>query len=162
MTFISDSMKEQIPRALLVILRVHVGIIFIMGSWSKISDLPNWPTRMQGALENFFMPNSHAFYRGFLENVVIPNIELFSTLIAFGELAIGIALVLGLTTRLFALLAAFYTLNYMLMKGALPWQPSSNDAAFMVVSIVLMLGAAGRSFGIDYFLAKARPKGPLW
>lgn len=162
MTFISESIKQQIPRALLLILRIQLGVVFIMGSWSKISDLPNWPARMQGALENFFMSQSHEFYRAYLESTIIPNIDFFANAVAIGELMIGIALVLGLGTRLFALLAIFFTTNYMLMKGALPWQPSSNDAAFMGMALVLIFGAAGRAFGIDYYLAKLRPNWPLW
>jgi hypothetical protein len=39
---------------------------------------------------------------------------------------------------------------------------SSNDAAFFFIALIVMLGAAGRAFGADYYLAKRWPKVKLW
>jgi thiosulfate dehydrogenase [quinone] large subunit len=94
--------------------------------------------------------------------VVLPNAQLFATLVTWGELLAGVSLILGLMTRLSATVALLLTLNYMLAKGAWPWTSSSNDAAFAAISLALLIGAAGRTFGLDSILAKRWPRSALW
>lgn len=53
-------------------------------------------------------------------------------------------------------------LNYMFAKGMWFWVPASNDAAFFFIALVLLLGAAGRSFGVDAWLHRRYPGVPLW
>ncbi len=106
--------------------------------------------------------SSHGFYRGFLHAVVIPRAPLVAGFIIVGEFLVALSLILGIATRLGAGLAMFLVLNYMLLKGAWFWTPSSNDAAFFVIGLVVMLGAAGRAFGIDYLLAARWPRIGLW
>lgn len=42
-------------------------------------------------------------------------------------------------------------------KGAWFWTPSSNDAAFFFIGLVLILGAAGRTWGLDGTLEGRMP-----
>ena len=74
----------------------------------------------------------------------------------------GVLLVLGLLTRLSATVALLLTLNYMFAKGAWPGMPSSNDAAFAAISLALVIGAAGRTLGLDSMLARRWPRSPFW
>ena len=108
------------------------------------------------------MEQSHLFYREFLQEVVLPNARVFAVLVTSGELLVGVLLIVGLLTRLSATVALLLTLNYMLAKGAWPWTPSSNDAAFAAISLALVIGAAGRTFGMDSMLAKRWPRSALW
>lgn len=156
MSILRESFKQTVKRWILVILRVQLGLVFIVAGWPKISDLGNWPARMRGAVENAFLPQSHDFYRGILESLILPNIELFAYIVAIGEIVIGIALLIGLATRVFSALAVFFLLNYMSMKGALFWTPSSNDAALMMNGLVVFLGNAGKVLGVDLFLGKKK------
>ena len=48
-------------------------------------------------------------------------------------------------------------LNYMLAKGRWFWSPDSEDAAVFFIALVLILGRAGRFFGLDSFLEKKWP-----
>jgi uncharacterized membrane protein YphA (DoxX/SURF4 family) len=70
--------------------------------------------------------------------------------------------VLGLVTRFSAAVALVLTLNYMFAKGAWFWTPSSNDAAFVAIALALLIGAAGRTLGLDASLARRWPRSPLW
>jgi thiosulfate dehydrogenase (quinone) large subunit len=56
----------------------------------------------QGALQQTGGPHPQVtgWYAGFLENVVIPNATLFSYLVKFGEIAVGLALRRTLAARL--------------------------------------------------------------
>ncbi len=94
--------------------------------------------------------------------MVLPHARIFACLVSWGEVLLGIALVLGLCTRLAAAAALLLTVNYMFAKGNWPWYPSSNDAAFAAISLALLIGAAGRTLGLDIFLAERWPRSPLW
>jgi hypothetical protein len=53
-------------------------------------------------------------------------------------------------------------MNYMFAKGHWFWTSSSNDAAFVAISLALLIGAAGRTLGLDAFLARRWPRSPFW
>jgi uncharacterized membrane protein YphA (DoxX/SURF4 family) len=93
---------------------------------------------------------------------VLPNAQLFAGLVTWGEMLAGVLLILGLMTRISAAVALLLTLNYMFAKGAWPWMASSSDGAFAAISLALMIGAAGRTFGLDSMLARRWPRSPLW
>jgi uncharacterized membrane protein YphA (DoxX/SURF4 family) len=73
-----------------------------------------------------------------------------------------VTLVLGLATRLSATVALVLLVNYMLAKGAWFWYPSSNDAALAAIAVSLIIGAAGRTLGLDAMLARRWPRSPFW
>lgn len=148
--------NQSVSRGLLVVLRVYLGVVFLMAAAPKLS---NWDV---SASLGFFIQRSHEFYRPFLDNVVLANPGLFNVLIPYGELLVGLALVAGALTRLAGAAAMFMTLNYMLLKGAWFWNTSSNDAAFFFIGLVLVLGSAGRMMGVDQALAKRQPGALLW
>jgi hypothetical protein len=50
----------------------------------------------------------------------------------------------------------------MLAKGMTFWSPASNDAADIVLAILVGVGAAGRVWGLDAVLKRRYPRVPLW
>ena len=86
----------------------------------------------------------------------------FAALVSWGELLVGVTLILGLLTRFSAAVALVLALNYMFAKGAWFWTPSSSDAAFVAIALALLIGAAGRTLGLDAFLARRWPRSPFW
>jgi uncharacterized membrane protein YphA (DoxX/SURF4 family) len=83
---------------------------------------------------------------------VVPHTSTFGTLVVIAEIYVGIALVIGFTTRLASCVAVFLLLNYMCAKGALPWGPGI-DQSDIVLALIILLSDAGRIFGIDKLLA---------
>ena len=162
-TSLGSNSFRNVRRALLVILRVHLGVIFLITDLGKmfLDDKP-FSTAMLGFLQNFALKNASAPYQSFLQSVVIPNATLFSYLVMAGELVAGISLLLGLGTRLGAVIAMFLFLNYMLAKGQIFWSPNSQDAAVFFSALVCCLGAAGRVYGLDAYFARRWPSLPLW
>jgi uncharacterized membrane protein YphA (DoxX/SURF4 family) len=79
-----------------------------------------------------------------------------------GELLAGICLLTGTMTRLGGAIAAVLFLNYMFSKGRWFLSPDSEDAAVFFSALVVALGAAGRAFGVDVFLARRWPRALLW
>lgn len=149
-----------LARAALVLLRIYLGVIFLVAAWPKLRvDFTPGLTRF---LEQVALEHGHPFYQEFVRRVVLPHASLFAALVTWGELLVGLTLVLGLMTRLSAAVALLLVVNYMLAKGAWFWTPSSNDAAFAAISLALLIGAAGRTFGLDALLAQRWPRSPLW
>jgi uncharacterized membrane protein YphA (DoxX/SURF4 family) len=53
----------------------------------------------------------------YLERIAIPGIPLFARLVPLGEITSGVALLLGLWTPVFALVAFFMVLNFQVASG---------------------------------------------
>jgi thiosulfate dehydrogenase (quinone) large subunit len=155
-----EILQGILARAALALLRVYLGTVFLVAAIPKLQG--DFTSGMAGFLQGKAMDQSHLFYRDFLRDVVLPNVHLFARLVNWGELLAGVLLVLGLMTRLSAAVTFLLTLNYMLAKGAWPWMPSSNDAALAVMSLAIMIGAAGRTLGLDSMLARRWPRSPFW
>ena len=149
------------PAAILVLPRLFLGMIFLVAANGKLHAGANLPVVVQGFLTHM-LPNAGSAYQAFANAFVLPNISTIAALDLAGELFVGIAMVLGFATRLAALVAILLLLNYMLVKGMAFWMPASNDAADIVMAIVVGVGAAGRVWGIDAFLARRYPRIPLW
>jgi thiosulfate dehydrogenase [quinone] large subunit len=95
------------------------------------------------------------WHQDFLSGVVIPNPVFFSYLVAFGELAIGISLVLGCLVRVSSLFGAFHNLNIYLAIGI----PQGGavlglNRLFIVCLLVFAVAGAGRALGVDAILKR--------
>jgi thiosulfate dehydrogenase [quinone] large subunit len=160
MTVPGKILQGILARAALVVLRVYLGVVFLIAALPKLAQ--DFTPNMVGFLEQVALQKSHPFYREFVQEVVLPSAPVFATLVAWGELLVGVSLMLGLVTRVSAAAALLLVVNYMFAKGNWFWTPSSNDAAFAAISFALLIGAAGRTLGIDAFLARRWPRSPFW
>ncbi|PYS47529.1 MAG: hypothetical protein DMF68_15775 [Acidobacteria bacterium] len=154
--------RRYVSRSLLVILRVHLGVILLITVLGKMLRDEPFMVEMLSYLQGYSMRNASIPYQHFLQGVVIPHAALFSYLIMAGELIAGLLLLTGTLTRLAAGISMFLFLNYMLSKGRWFWSPDSEDAAIFLSALVVLLGAAGRVWGVDAYLAKRWPRVPLW
>ncbi|EKN67149.1 DoxX protein [Schinkia azotoformans MEV2011] len=131
------------------IVRVWLGIQWITGGWHKVADGFDASGFMQGAIAKAGgdHPAVQAWYAAFLENVALPNAKLFSFLVAYGEVLVGIGLVVGVATIPALLAGAFMNLNFLLAGTT-----STNPILFTVAVILLGTGAASYYYGGDRFL----------
>ena len=75
---------------------------------------------------------------------------------------VGVALMVGCFTRFTAAVVLVLSINNLIQAGRGAWSPAGSDAAFAAISIALLLGAAGRTAGLDALLARRWPRSPLW
>lgn len=162
MTTETAGSEANMIRRALVPLRLYLGVVFLVAVWPKLTAEGGFQPRLENFVRNVGLENAHDFYLPVLESLVLPNAGAFTVLIVLGELLIGLALLTGAATRLAAGAAMFLVVNYMLTKGVWFWTPSSNDAAFFFIGLTLILGAAGRSGGLDRLLHERYPRVPLW
>ncbi len=154
-----DRIDSRIPVALrhwpIVLLRVYTGVFFAYHGVGKLRQ-DDFASGMAGFLTHT-LDASFSFYRPFLESVILPSKELFAALIAWGELSIGLALILGLATRYAAFFGAFMVLNFWLAKGTGIFDGTNHDIVWFVILIVLGLIPAGKIAGLDDGLSDKLP-----
>jgi thiosulfate dehydrogenase [quinone] large subunit len=154
--------SRQVTRALLVILRVYVGVILFISDLGKLTRDNPFANETLRFLRGVTARRASAPYLHFVQQIVIPHASLFSYLIMTGEAFAAISLLTGTLTRIGSAVAMLLFLNYMLAEGRIFWSPDSEDAALFFIGLVIFLGRAGRAWGIDSYLGKRWPKSPLW
>jgi thiosulfate dehydrogenase [quinone] large subunit len=158
----SASPARTVSRALLVILRVYLGVILFITNLGKLTRDNPFAEEMLRFLRGVVTRRASAPYLHFVQNVVIPHATLFSYFVMAGEAVAALSLFTGTMTRAGAAIAMFLFLNYMLAEGRMFWSPDSEDAAVFFIALVVFLGRAGRVWGVDAYLAKRWPNSPLW
>ena len=128
-------------------LRIYTGVFFTYNGFRKVIN-EKFTDGMVGFL-NGRADQSPEFYRAFLESWVIPNKAFFAGLVTFGEIAIGLALILGLATRYASVAGALLVTNFWLAKGQGVLDGTNHDVVWLVIFLVLALVPAGRIAGLD-------------
>ena len=95
-------------------------------------------------------PAVQGWYAGFLKDFVIPNAGVFSYLVTFGEILVGVGLIVGGLTGIAAFFGIVMNANY-LLAGSVSTNPI---LAFLAIFIVLAWRNAGW-IGIDRWLLPA-------
>lgn len=155
-------MTNVVPRSFLVILRLHLGAILLITDAGKLFRDEPFAVEMVQFIETMLKRPGFGWYHEFLRGVVLPHATAFSVLVMIGELVAGVCLLTGTMTRLGAAIAMLLFLNYMFAKGRWFLSPDSEDAAVFFSALVVALGAAGRAFGVDAYLARRWPRGMVW
>jgi len=88
-------------RWLFVLARVYLGISFLF------SDHGNARPNELRAFLKYALRNGYGWYQDLLNSVVVRQSSTFGTLVVIAEIYVGIALVLGFTTRLATSIALF-------------------------------------------------------
>ena len=80
-----------------------LGVVFLVAAIPKIQR--DFTPDLVGFIEEVALRRGHPFYQEFVRAVVLPNAEAFAVLISWGELLVGVTLILGLLTRFSAAFA---------------------------------------------------------
>ena len=91
-------------------------------------------------------------FKDFLVNVMIPHWAFFGYLTLATETFIGATLILGLFTRLGALVALGMAANITVGILSVPHEWAWTYVMLITFAAVFLLTGAGRSFGVDAFL----------
>ena len=139
-----------------LILRVYLGYSWLSSGWGKITN-PAWATGgpLRGFWENaVVVPETGRpaiafdWYRGFIQFMLDNQwYEWFADLIMYGELLVGIALILGAFTGLAAFAGSFMNWNF-IMAGT-----ASTNGLMLILAVLLILAwkVAGW-YGLDRWL----------
>lgn len=140
-----------------LVIRVYIGWQWVVAGWDKIQS-PVWVGEKTGvALKGFLTfaltktggehPDVQNWYAQFLSGFVMHNLSVFSYLVSYGELLVGIALIIGAFTGIAAFFGAFMNMNY-LLAGTVSTNPF---LLFFELFLILAWRIAGW-WGLDRFL----------
>ena len=135
----------------ITMLRIYTGVFFLYNGFGKVRN-PEFVNGLAGFV-NGRLEASYGFMRPFLESVVLPNKAVFAFMVSWGELLIGIALILGLATRWASIAGAVMVAAFWFTKGQGFLDAQNHDSVWFMIFIVLAAVHAGRSQGLDAKLA---------
>lgn len=140
--------------ALLVFLRLFYGLFFFQAGLNKV--LKGWSGDLvrDVFLHRLTELNPSSFASIYLENFAIPMAGVIAFVVTWGELVAGIGLLLGLFTRLSALLALFILFNI-----AIGGYYDASLLPFFAMNLLAIFYPLGRWFGLDRFLHHRYPSG---
>ena len=133
-----------------LVVRLYLASVFLPAGWTKITS-GKWlfgdGSPIQGLIGSAIAnEDTPAWYAWFLENVVQPNAGLFATLVALGEFAVGLGLLVGLLTGVAAFGGVFLNANFVL-AGAL----GSNPALIVLGTLLVLAWRNAGWIGLDRF-----------
>ncbi len=141
----------------LAVIRIGFGLYFLQSAIEKIGAGWLGSGDALTAAVSKQIGQSAGFYRPFLEGMVLAHAGLFARMVALGELAVGISLILGLLAPLGAVGGFFLMGNFILMKGFAA-VPQGTDWLLALGFLGLAIGAAGMTWGLDRRIFRRRSR----
>jgi thiosulfate dehydrogenase [quinone] large subunit len=140
-----------------LIVRIYVGWQWLQAGWEKMGN-PVWVGPKAGvALQGFLQgalqkvggphPDVSGWYGAFLQNIAMPHAAFLSYLVTYGELAVGIALILGIFTGIAAFFGTFMNLNY-LFAGTV----SINPLLLLIQLFLVLAWRIAGWYGLDRYV----------
>lgn len=140
-----------------LITRVYVGWQWIEAGWEKFGN-PAWTGPQAGTALSGFLhgalqkaggahPDVSGWYAALIQNVALPHTAFISYLVTYGELAVGIGLILGIFTGIAAFFGTFMNLNY-LFAGTV----SINPLLFLIQLFLVLAWRTAGWYGLDRYI----------
>jgi len=149
----------------LVGLRIAVGCLFlIFGQYKVFGSQFTLGGGFQWWINRFLQGGAaYPFMIPVLERVVLPHATLIAFLVAYGELAIGLALVMGILVRTASVFGLVYMLS-LLCSSNYPgahvplWQyfgASLDHSVLALCFLTLVVSRSGELFSVNKYFRKA-------
>ncbi|MGB3683348.1 MAG: TQO small subunit DoxD [Rubrobacteraceae bacterium] len=144
--------------------RILIGAIWLNGAVEKFLN-PNFSQQLSQSLQaGGFVAQAPPFFQTFMQNNVVPNAGTVAQLARFGELFLGIALILGLLTNLAALGSIAMSVALLLSQGGVSLGTGLGVPQFLTInllvallSVVVLLSSSAKSPSVDATISRRRP-----
>jgi uncharacterized membrane protein YphA (DoxX/SURF4 family) len=144
----------------LALVRVTVGAMLV---WVFFENLGKgtYTTAGYAGVINYYIKNSHspAVWK-WVMGIMVSHAAMAAPLQAVGEISLGILLVIGLLTRPVAFLAFLYLSSLWVSELGTSW--IWELLVPVLASLGLVIGRAGRAWGVDALLVRRNPSSPWW
>ncbi|HEV8587385.1 MAG TPA: TQO small subunit DoxD [Pyrinomonadaceae bacterium] len=155
----SDRMSQK-PAIALTIMRVTLGAMFVSVFFENLGKGLYSPSGYSGLI-NYYLEKGHA--PQVLKSVMglmASHANIAGPMQGVTEISFGILLLVGFLTRPVALAAFLFLTTLWVAEWGTAW--IWELLIPMMVALSLMIGAAGRKWGIDSAMARKYPRVPLW
>ena len=157
-----DSIEAQHERAqvALTITRLGLGCLFIWVFFENLGKGLYSPSGYSGLI-NYYIEKGHG--PQLLKSVMAfmaSHAAFTGPMQGLTEITFGVLLVIGLLTRPIALGAFLFLSTLWMAEWGTSW--IWELLIPMIVALALVIGSAGRKWGVDQLLARRYPRSPLW
>ena len=157
-----DSIESRNQRAqvALTILRLGLGSLFVSVFFENLGK-GLYSSAGYSGLINYYIEKGHA--PQLLKSVMAlmaSHANIAGPMQGLTEITFGVLLLIGLLTRPVALAAFLFLSTLWIAEWGTAW--IWELLIPMIVALALMIGAAGRKWGIDALLASRYPRSRLW
>lgn len=140
-----------------LIIRLYVGWQWLAAGWEKLGN-PVWTGSHAGTAVSGFLngalqktggthPDVSGWYAAFINHFALPHAAGFSYLVTYGEIIIGVLLILGLFTGIAAFFGTFMNLNY-LFAGTV----SINPLLLLLQLFLILAWRVAGWYGLDKYV----------
>lgn len=159
----AGNFKQSTYLGYLALLRILVGVLFLLVAWPKVSGRFLSGEVLPRQLLNGIQKDPLAWHRAFIEGFVVPRGHFFSYLSAFGEISIGLSLLVGFLVRISSLFGAFYNFNILFSVAYAAGGGTVNyNWVLILMHLIFVSASAGRSLGVDGLLKRRFPRAWLF
>ena len=144
----------------LALVRLTIGAQFVSVFFENLGKGAYTPAGYAGVI-NYYIKASHApaVWKGVLR-LMASHAAMAAPMQGAMEISVGILLILGLLTRPTALVAFLFLSSLWVTELGTSW--IWELLVPVLASLALVLGAAGRTWGLDSVLARRRPSALWW
>jgi uncharacterized membrane protein YphA (DoxX/SURF4 family) len=155
----SDRISQK-PAIALATMRVTLGAMFVSVFFENLRKGLYTPSGYSGLI-SYYIEKGHApqalkSVMGLMAN----HANIAGPMQGVTEISFGILLLVGFLTRPVALAAFLFLTTLWIAEWGTAW--IWELLIPMIVALSLMIGAAGRKWGIDSAMARKYPRMPLW
>ncbi|WP_325050527.1 DoxX family protein [Falsibacillus albus] len=131
-------------------IRLYLGYDWIEAGFNKLAGNSfNAAGFIKGALSKTtgVHPDVQSWWAHFLQHFALPHIEIFNTLVPWGEFLVGLSLIFGIFTRFGVLMGIVMNFSYM-FSGSI----STNPEMLLLGFIIFIYSTKTTQFGLDYWI----------
>ncbi|WP_435924080.1 DoxX family membrane protein [Paenibacillus sp. DYY-L-2] len=147
--FVEWLRSNTVAAWLLAIVRIYLGYQWLTSGWGKITGGFDAEGYLLGAIEKSGgeHPAVQGWWASFLEHFALPGVEVFNFLVPWGEVLVGLGLILGLFTWTAALFGMVMNFAF-LFSGTI----STNPQMLLLEIFIVVAGANAGRIGLDAFV----------
>ena len=156
----SSEWRNQRAQLALTVLRLGLGSLFVWVFFENLGKGLYSPAGYSGVI-NYYLEKGHG--PQLLKTVMalmVNHASVAGPMQGFTEITFGVLLLIGFLTRPVALGALLFLSTLWMAEWGTAW--IWELLMPMIVALVLMIGAAGRKWGIDGLIARRYPRSLLW
>lgn len=144
----------------LALVRLTIGTMFVWVFFENLGKDLYTPSGYAGLIQNYIDNGQAPAVWKSIMAFAAAHASVAAPLQGFTEISLGVLLVLGLLTRPVALVAFAFLASLWVSEWGTAW--IWELLVPVLASLALAVGGAGRTWGVDSFLARRRPSALWW
>jgi uncharacterized membrane protein YphA (DoxX/SURF4 family) len=156
----AQTAEQPHARIGLALVRLTIGAMFVWVFFENLGKGLYKPSNYAGLIKYYIEKDTAPAIWKSVMALMVSHASMAAPLQGMTEISIGVLLVLGLFTRPVALVAFAFLGSLWVSEWGTSW--IWELLVPVLASLALAVGSAGRTWGVDSFLARRRPGFLLW